>query len=83
MKVTDLRNFAITSGDIGRGMANAASALALAGNSIDESIAMIVAMSEITQDASGAGNAIKVLSMRLRGKFFQSPPYKVTYMLCA
>lgn len=60
-------NFAVSSADVGIGLANAASALALAGNDINESIALITGGSEITQNASEQGNAIKVLSMRLRG----------------
>lgn len=59
--------YAVSSGDLGKGVSNSASALALAGNNLDQSIAMITAMTEITQDAAESGNALKVLSMRLRG----------------
>lgn len=59
--------YAVSSADLGTGLSNSASALALAGNSIDESLAMITAMSEVTQDASESGNALKILSMRVRG----------------
>lgn len=60
-------NFAISSGDLGEGLTRAASYMATAGNSIDETLAMITAMTEITQDASESGNALKILAMRLRG----------------
>lgn len=60
-------NYAVTADDLAEGLANSASALTLAGNDIDQTLAMITAISEVTQDASEAGNAIKVLSMRLRG----------------
>lgn len=60
-------NFAVSADDLTTGLANSGSALSLAGNSIDQSIAMITAMSEITQNASESGNALKILSMRLRG----------------
>ncbi|MGX8701357.1 phage tail tape measure protein [Caproiciproducens sp.] len=60
-------NFAVSSADLGTGLKNSASALATAGNSIDQSLALLTGTTEITQDASEAGNAIKVLSMRLRG----------------
>ncbi|WP_143322672.1 phage tail tape measure protein [Clostridium sp. HBUAS56010] len=67
-KLNNIGNkYAVSSRDLGTGLSNAASALALAGNDIDHSLAMITAMSEIIQDASEAGNALKVLSMRLRG----------------
>ena len=60
-------NFATSSAALGDGLSNAASSLQLAGNDIDQSLAMITGMTEITQDASESGNALKILSMRLRG----------------
>ena len=60
-------NFAVSSGDLGDGLANSASALAVAGNDINQTIALLTAGTEITQDASEMGNSIKVLSLRLRG----------------
>lgn len=67
-KVNEVANrYAISADGLAQGMTNSASALSLAGNTIDETIAMITAMSEITQDASESGNALKILSMRLRG----------------
>ena len=59
--------FATTSADIGEGISNSASSLATAGNDFDKSVSMITGMSEITQSASEAGNALKIVSMRLRG----------------
>lgn len=59
--------YATSASALGTGLSNSASSLALAGNSIDETLAMITAMTEITQDASESGNALKILSMRLRG----------------
>lgn len=60
-------NYAVSAADLGTGLKNSISAMSLAGNDLDQTIAMLTAMSEITQDASESGNAIKVLSMRLRG----------------
>lgn len=62
-----MNEFATTSADIGEGLSNSASSLATAGNDFDQSVAMITGMSEITQSASEAGNALKIVSMRLRG----------------
>lgn len=62
-----LNKYATSSADLGEGLKKSASALALAGNDINQSLAMITGGTEITQDASEMGNAIKVLSMRLRG----------------
>lgn len=72
IKIADKLNalgnkFATSAADLGTGLSNSASALSLAGNSIDETLAMITAMTEITQDASESGNALKILSMRIRG----------------
>ena len=67
-KINEVANrFAVSADDLTTGLANSASALNLAGNTIDQTIAMITAMSEITQNASESGNALKILSMRLRG----------------
>lgn len=67
-KLNQLGNkYATSSADLGEGLRNSASALAVAGNDINKSLAMLTGGTEITQDASEMGNAIKVLSMRLRG----------------
>lgn len=59
--------FALSSADVGAGLTQSASALAVAGNDINQSIAMITGATEITQDSNSVGNALKVLSMRIRG----------------
>lgn len=48
-------NYAVSAQQIGEALQNSASSLVVAGNDIDQSIAMITAMTEITQDASSAG----------------------------
>lgn len=59
--------FATDSASLGEGLKNSASALKLAGNDINQSLAMITGGTEIVQNASEMGNALKVLSMRVRG----------------
>lgn len=59
--------FALSSADIGKGLTQSASTLAVGGNNLNESIAMITGITEITQDSASAGNALKTLSLRLRG----------------
>lgn len=67
-KINELSNkYAVDSSDLGVGLQNSISSLTLAGNDIDQVLAMLTAMSEITQDASESGNALKILSMRIRG----------------
>ena len=59
--------FSITSAGLGEGLARSASALELAGNTFEEAAALVGATAEVTQDPEKAGNAMKVLSLRLRG----------------
>lgn len=67
-KYIDVGNkFALSSGDIGTSMQRAAASLAASGDSMDESIGLIVGMTEINQDAARTGAALKTLSARLRG----------------
>lgn len=60
-------NYATTAADIGEAVKRSASALSVAGNSLEETAGMITAITEVTQDPEKAGNSLKVLSMRLRG----------------
>ena len=62
-----LNNFAISSDGIAEGLSRSASTLVSAGNSLEESIAMLAAGNKVQQDPEGLGNALKVLSMRIRG----------------
>lgn len=59
--------YAITSAGIGEALERSASSLVAAGNNIDESIALITAGNTVSQDPESVGNAIKVLSLRIRG----------------
>lgn len=60
-------NYATTAADIGEAVKRSASALSLAGNSLEETAGMVTGITEVTQDPEKAGNSLKVLSMRLRG----------------
>ena len=60
-------NFAISSDGIAEGLSRSASTLVAAGNTLEESIAMLAAGNKVQQDPEGLGNALKVLSMRIRG----------------
>lgn len=59
--------FAITSGGIGDAMQRSASSFAAANNTIDESIALIVAANNVIQDPEAVGTMWKTVSMRIRG----------------
>ena len=60
-------NFAISSDGIAEGLQRSASTLVAAGNSLEQSIAMLAAGNKVAQDPEALGNALKVLSMRIRG----------------
>lgn len=60
-------NYAISSGGIGSALQRSASSMAAANNTIDETIALITAANEVAQDPEKVGNAMKTISMRIRG----------------
>ena len=59
--------FAVDSADLGDGLSVSASTLAVAGNDLNESLALLTGGTEITQDANAMGNALRVISLRVRG----------------
>lgn len=63
---------ALNNADIVDFLTRSSSAMAEANNSLEETIALGTAATEITRDASSVGNALKTVSMRLRGKIVAS-----------
>lgn len=59
--------FAVSAADIGDGVKRSAAAMKVAGSDLYQTSAMIVGISEVTQNASEAGNSLKIASMRIRG----------------
>ena len=62
-----MNNFAITTKGIGDALQVSASAMAEAGNSLDETIALTTAANTIVQNPNTVGTALKTLSLRIRG----------------
>lgn len=60
-------NFSISSGGIGEALERSASSLMAANNTIDESIALITSANQVVQNPESVGNALKTISMRIRG----------------
>ena len=58
---------AVSNNDIVEGLKRSASAMSVANNSFEQTIALITAGTEITRDAEGMGAALKTISMRIRG----------------
>ena len=64
--VTVGNNFPISVSQLATGMTNASSTLAAAGNSIEESIALLMAANVTIQDAAKSSTGIRTLTARLR-----------------
>lgn len=58
--------YAISSGGVGQALQRSAAALAAAGNSIDESVALAAGMNTVIQDPEKVGTTLKTVSMFLR-----------------
>lgn len=59
-------NYAISSQGLGEAMQRSAASLALAGNTLDESLALVTAANEVVQDPDVVGTWAKTLTMYLR-----------------
>lgn len=59
-------NFAISSEGVGEALLRSASSLEAAGNSLDESIALVTAANDVVQDPEKVGTTMKTISMYLR-----------------
>ena len=59
--------FATSARDLGAGLSNSASMLALGGMDINKSLALLTGGAEITQSAEELGNALKIGQMRIQG----------------
>lgn len=59
--------FAVSNADVVEALTRSSAAMAVANNTFDETVALATAAIEITRDASSVGNALKTISMRIRG----------------
>ena len=60
-------NYAISTSDLASSLTRSSAALVAAGNTMEEAVALTAAANTIIQDADSVGNALKTVSMRLRG----------------
>lgn len=66
-KMDNLNNrYAVSAAGLGEGLERSASALAMTGMSLDKSLALLTGTGEITQNLDNTGNALKIVSLRLR-----------------
>lgn len=67
-KVTDCsNNFAITTDGLGEALKRSSASMKTAGNTLEETIALVATANETIQNPETVGNAWKTISMRLRG----------------
>lgn len=59
--------FATDAKSLGEGLRNTASSMAVAGNDINQTLAILTGGGEITQNVAELSNGLRVVSMRLRG----------------
>lgn len=78
-----MNEFAVSAANVGDGLQRSASALQLAGNTIQESAAMVTGITEVTQQPEKAGSGLKILSLRLRGRHYSCLHIRKVYMPCA
>lgn len=60
-------SFAISNKDIADALQVSSSSMSAANNTFEQTVALITAGTEITQDASRVGNGLRTISMRIRG----------------
>lgn len=61
-------NFSISTSEAAEALQSSASALQTAGNSMDESLALITAGNAVVQDANKVGTGMRTIALRLTGK---------------
>lgn len=62
-----MNNYAISTSDLAESLTRSSAALVAANNSLEQSIALTAAANTTIQDPESVGNALKVVSMRIRG----------------
>lgn len=64
-KLDKLNNeYAVSASGLGQGLERSASAMAMTGNSLEETLAMLTGAGEIVQNLENTGNALRVISLR-------------------
>jgi TP901 family phage tail tape measure protein len=60
-------NYAISSDGIATALQDSASALMEAGNTLEQSVALVASANKVVQDPNSVGSALRTISLRLRG----------------
>ena len=62
-----MNEYAVSAANVGDALSRSASALKMAGNTVQESAGLAVGITEVLQNAEKAGSTLNVVSLRLRG----------------
>ena len=62
-----MNNYAISSDGIATALQDSASALMEAGNTLEQSVALVASANKVVQDPNSVGSALRTISLRLRG----------------
>lgn len=60
-------NFAVSTDGLATALQDSGSALAAAGNSLEQSVALVAAANKVLQDPSKVGGSLRTISLRIRG----------------
>lgn len=77
-----MNEFAESAADVGTGLSKTASVLQVGGASIEEAAALFTGINEVLQDPATSGTALKILTLRIRGKHFSCLHRGKVPMLC-
>lgn len=64
-----MNNFAISTAGLAEALQDSASALAVAGNDIDKSIALLTSANRVVQSPAEVGKGLRTIALRLTGEF--------------
>lgn len=72
-------NFATSNAEIITGLQKSSAAMAAMGSTFEENVSLFTAGQSIIQDASTVGNALRSISLRIRGSIFVASIYRNVY----
>lgn len=62
-----MNNYAVSSDGLATALQDSASALMEAGNTLEQSVALVASANKVVQDPNSVGSALRTISLRLRG----------------
>ena len=78
-----MNSFALSNKDLADALQVSSASMSAANNSFEQTLALITAGTEITQDASRVGNGLRTISMRIRGRKSMPSNAETRWPCCA